>query len=314
MKKTAILFPGQGSQYVGMGAPFLDDVEAAELLERAEKISGYPLVRLTQEGPLEELTRGIHLQPALTAINLICWQQLQKRLPGFKPVCSAGHSLGEYSALFCAGVFAEDDALRLVTRRGELMEREGTARPGGMHAVLGLDIATIERLLNEYEGEGVVVVANHNTPQQIVISGDEKGLEGLGALCREEGGKCIPLPVSLANHSPLVAGAVEDFRSFIDTVEVHPPALPVFFNITASTEQRPDEIRRIMAEQVVSRVRWVDSIAAMVDAGVEIFVELGPKSVLTGMMKKLLPRKSGIVCLQADTPDAMDRVARAIAA
>ena len=314
MKKTAVLFPGQGSQYLGMGKAFVEaDSEAAAIMDMAESISGFPLRRLSYEGPLEELTRVLYLQPALTAVNLICWQQLCKRLPGWQPHFAAGHSLGEYSALYAAGVLSLQDTLSVVTRRGELMEREGERNPGGMAAVLGLDLATVEELLRAKEREGVAVVANHNTAQQIVLSGDSAGLAAAGALCKEKGGKIIPLQVSVANHSPLVAGAVPDFAEFMAKTDFQAPKLPVLFNVSAGLEHNPARIRELMAYQIASKVRWLEIVEAMLADGVEVFVELGPKSVLTGMVKKILPKGAETICLQADTPEALDEVARAIA-
>ena len=178
MKKTAIIFPGQGSQYIGMGQALVEqDPDAASLMDLAEQISSFPIRRLCFEGPMDDLTRVLYLQPALTAVNLLCWQQFCKRLPGFTPSFFAGHSLGEYSALHGAGVLSLEDTLGLVTKRGELMEREGSAHPGGMRAVIGLTLAEIEDLLAGAAGEGVVVVANHNTATQIVLSGDKAGLD-----------------------------------------------------------------------------------------------------------------------------------------
>ena len=314
MKKTAIFFPGQGSQYIGMGQQFLEqDQDAAGLFRLGSEISGFPLKELCLNGPLEELTRVLHLQPALTVINLICWQQLLKMIPGFQPDYLAGHSLGEYSALHAAGVLSAADTLSLVTKRGELMEREGAANPGGMRAVLGLTRDTVEALLLNSTGPGVAVIANHNTPAQVVISGDAQGLDALGALCQEEGGKVIPLQVSVANHSPLVAGAVADFADFMETVSFQAPSVPVFFNVTAESIEQPEDIRSVMARQIASPVRWVEIVDKMVADGVEVFVELGPKNVLTGMMRKILPRKSGVTCLQADTPELLGKVADAIA-
>ena len=310
MKKTAILFPGQGSQYIGMGQALIEaDQEAAALMEMAEEISGFPLKKLCLEGPIEDLTRVLHLQPALTAINLICWQQLKKALPDLVPAYAGGHSLGEYSALQAAGVLSAEDTMTLVTKRGEFMEREGAANPGGMLAVLGLTIEEIDKLLNSYTGAGVVVVANHNAEQQIIISGDQEGLDGFSEICRENGAKkIVPLKVSVANHSPLVAGAVDDFSACMAKIPFHTPQVPVLFNVTATQETGPETIRDIMGRQIASRVRWYESMNRMIEDGVEVFVELGPKTVLTGMMRKILPRKSPVTCVQADTPELLEKV------
>ena len=311
MKKTAILFPGQGSQYIGMGQALIEaDQEAAALMEMAEEVSGFPLKKLCLEGPIEDLTRVLHLQPALTAINLICWQQLKKALPDFVPAYAGGHSLGEYSALQAAGVLSAEDTMALVTKRGEFMEREGAANPGGMLAVLGLTIEVIDNLLKSYTGAGIVVVANHNAEQQIIISGDQEGLDGFSEMCRENGAKkIVALKVSVANHSPLVAGAVDDFSACMAAVQFNTPQIPVLFNVTASQETTPETIREIMARQIASRVRWYESMNRMIEDGVEVFVELGPKTVLSGMMRKILPRKSPVICVQADTPELLGKAA-----
>jgi len=313
MKKTAIIFPGQGSQYLGMGQEFIQsDNDAAALMELAEEISGFPLKKLCSDGPLEDLTRVLHLQPAMTVVNLLCWQQLAKALPDFTPAYVAGHSLGEYSALHVSGVLSAKDTLALVTKRGEFMEREGVAHPGGMRAILGLKIGEIDELCNTYNGNGAVVVANHNSEQQIIISGDITGLDEVSALCQEKGAKVIPLPVSVANHSPLVAGAVPDFSAFMETIAFGRPQVPVIFNATANSEEDPAVIREIMASQIASRVRWYEAVSSMINDGVEVFVELGPKKVLSGLMRKILPRKSPVQCLQADTPALLEKVVSAI--
>lgn len=315
MKKTAILFPGQGSQFIGMGQEFVDqDPDASALMDLAEKISGFPLRALCFEGPMEDLTRVLYLQPALTVINLICWQQLLKLVPGFQPSFLAGHSLGEYSALHGAGVLTLEDTLSLVTKRGELMEREGALHPGGMRAVVGLGIAEVEAVLQGFSGPGVAVVANHNTASQIVLSGDAAGLDAVGAQCAAKGAKVIPLKVSVANHSPLVAGAVDDFAAYMDGIAFNPPQIPVLFNVTGGYEKGPAEMKAIMARQIASRVRWLTIVEQMIAEGVEVIVELGPKNVLTGMMKKILPKNSAITCLQADSPESLAKVAEALIA
>uniref|UniRef100_UPI0040563C79 ACP S-malonyltransferase n=1 Tax=Candidatus Electronema sp. TaxID=2698783 RepID=UPI0040563C79 len=314
MKKTAILFPGQGSQYLGMGKAFIEtDPDAAAMMDTAERVSGFPLRQLCFDGPLEELTRVLHLQPALTAVNLICWQQLQKMLPGFCPAWAVGHSLGEYSALHAAGVLSAEDTIALVTKRGEFMERENAANPGGMQAVLGLSIERVERLLAEYTGAGMVVVANHNSQQQIIISGDAEGLEGFSEVCKAAGAKkIVPLKVAGANHSPLVAGAVPDFAACMEKIRFNPPNVPILFNVTAAPENDPAAIRTIMARQIASRVRWHESVCQMIADGVKVFLELGPGSVLTGMMKKILPTGSTAVCVQADSLESLAKAAQII--
>ena len=312
MKKTAVIFPGQGSQFIGMGREFLEsESKARKLMGMAEDVSDFPLEKLCLEGPMEELTRVVHLQPAITVTNLICWQALLEALPGFQPAFTAGHSLGEYSALYAAGVVSAEDCMALVTRRGELMEREGQEHPGGMRAVLGMTIEEIDALLESYPGGGMVVVANHNTEKQVVISGDAEGLDGFAAACSEKGAKVIPLKVSVANHSPLVAGAVGDFAVFMGATDFNRPAVPVIFNVTADVEEDPGIIRTIMARQIASRVRWLESVERMLNEGVEVFVEAGPKNVLTGLMRKIVPQGAA-TCVQFDTPAGLEKVVQAI--
>ncbi len=302
--KTAILFPGQGSQFLGMGREFIEsDPDCAAIMEQAEAVCDFPLRRLCLEGPMAELTRAVHLQPAITVTNLICWLALQKAWGKQAAVtCFAGHSLGEYSALCAAGVLSIADTIRLVAMRGSLMEREGQKRPGGMRAVLGLDLAALEDLVGRGAGAGVVTIANHNTEQQIVISGEMAALDRVAALAAEQGGKVIPLAVSVANHSPLVADAVPDFARFMDTIPFQPPHTPIYFNVSATCVEDPLLIRSMMASQIASRVRWLEIIQSMIAQGVDTFIEVGPKTVLKGMMRKIVSPDSACQTLQFDAP------------
>lgn len=303
-KKTAILFPGQGSQFVGMGRDFIDgDPEAGRLMDMAESVCGFPLRKLCMEGPLEELTRAVHLQPAITVTNLICWQAVRKA--GIRPDFFAGHSLGEYSALCAAGVLTPEDTLALVTERGRLMEREGSKNPGGMQAILGLTLEEVTTLLEGLSGKGSVTVANHNSEKQVVVSGDFEALKEAAAAVAEKGGKAIPLQVSVANHSPLVADAVPDFRKAMAGVKFNSPATPLLFNVTAAEEQDSDVIRDIMARQIASRVRWLDIINILIARDVRVFIEVGPKNVLTGLLRKILPREYECQRVQIDNPGTL---------
>ncbi len=307
--KIAVLFPGQGSQYIGMAQEFVNSKkECAGLMEMAENTCDLKLQELCGQGPMEELTRATNLQPAITIANLICWQAFMDETQGKVEVSSfAGHSLGEYSALYAAGVITAEDAMKLVSKRGALMEREGVKNPGGMRAVLGLDIDAIEIIIADYDGEGVVTAANHNTPQQIVISGSFVALDGVTAVAEEQGGKVIPLNVSVANHSPLVADAVPDFTEFMADTDFNMPKIPVYFNVTADTETDPKKMKGMMANQIASKVRWYEIITAMVDDGVDTFIEVGPKSVLKGLMRKITPKGSKVTSLQFDCPDSLEK-------
>ena len=307
--KIAVLFPGQGSQYLGMGQEFTaTDPECAALLAMAEATCELKLGTLCEVGPMEELTRATNLQPAITITNLICWQAFKNALGNEVSVsCFAGHSLGEYSALYAAGVISAEETMRLVSKRGALMEREGTKNPGGMRAVLGLDIKTIEEIIASYQGEGVVTAANHNTPQQVVISGSIPALDEVGSLAEEKGGKVIALNVSVANHSPLVADAVPDFTKFMDEIEFKSPRVPVYFNVSAAKETDTDTIKEMMAGQIASRVRWCEIIEAMLAEGVDTFIEVGPKAVLKGMIRKIIPKGTKVTSLQFDTPASLSQ-------
>ncbi len=302
--KTAIIFPGQGSQYVGMGREFLaQDPEARTLLAQAEELSGLPLGRFCLEGPTEELTRTLNLQPALTVINLICFGAVERA--GIRADYYAGHSLGEYSALAAAGVLSFADTIRLVTERGRLMEREAAQNPGTMAAVVKLDLATVREIVAQAAGQGRLTIANHNSAAQGVISGDSAAVAAAAALAKERGGKAIPLPVSGAWHSELIAGAIPDFARIMAATPFNPPATPLLFNVTAAPEEEPTAIKEIMARQIAATVRWYEIVENLRTAGVQTFIEVGPKNVLSGLLKKILPADSPCRILQVENPETL---------
>ena len=288
MKKTAFFFPGQGSQSIGMGLDFYQEFDfARELFDMAEEITKINLSKLCFKGPMEDLTMTVNLQPAVTAVNLVCLAAIEKE--GITADISAGHSLGEYSALSASGVISKEDTLRLVFKRGELMHRESTKHEGAMHAIIGLAIDKVQKFVDEVQGEGVVSVANHNTEHQIVITGTPEQVEKVSSLAVLQKARAVPLKVSGAWHSELIKGAVDEFRIFLDTVSFNTPERTIIHNVTADFEKNPEEIKSIMARQLCSPVRWYDSMLKLIDEKVEIFVEVGPGRVLTGLLKKILP-------------------------
>ncbi|MBW2015624.1 MAG: ACP S-malonyltransferase [Deltaproteobacteria bacterium] len=287
-RKIAFLFPGQGSQYVGMGLHMAETFqEAKEVFEQADEICRKPISRFCFEGPMEELTLTVNLQPAVTAVSLSCLAALLQA--GIRPEVVAGHSLGEYAALVAAGVLSREGALALVQKRGELMHREALAHPGAMAAIIGLPIEEVRMIVDEARDTGVLGIANHNTAEQIVITGERDPVSRAVVLAKERKARAVPLKVSGAWHSRLMENAVKDFRSFMEDVSFSEPRCPVLFNATAEEETDPRKIKDLMANQLISPVRWYDIILRMHREGIDAFVEVGPKNVLSGLVKKILP-------------------------
>ncbi len=287
-EKVAFLFPGQGSQYVGMGRDLQDGFpEARGVFERVDEICGKPISRLCFEGPMETLTLTENLQPAIAAVSLACLEVLKSW--SIRPAVSAGHSLGEYAALVSSEAISSDDALQLVQKRGELMHREALANPGAMAAVVGLDLQAVEDVVAQAKEGEVLAVANHNTADQVVITGQEGAVSRAARLMKGRGGKAIPLKVSGAWHSPLMAGAVEEFRGFMEHIRFSSPKSAILLNATAECGSDPEQIKDIMSRQLISPVRWYEIVRNILSQDITTFVEIGPKKVLTGLLKKIAP-------------------------
>jgi [acyl-carrier-protein] S-malonyltransferase len=284
--KLAFLFPGQGAQKPGMGRALAErHAEALAVFEAADRSLGFPLSRLCWEGPLDELTKSMNAQPALLTHGVAAWKMLESA--GIKPSWAAGHSLGEYTACVATGAIAFEEAVRLVRRRGELMYRAGQERPGTMAAVLGLTREQVDEVCAEASESGVVVAANDNAPGQVVISGEIPAVERACEIARDRGARrAIRLEVSGAFHSPLMASASRDLEAALDRARIGDASCPVVANVSAEPVRAASEIRDALKRQLLGAVRWRSSMTTLLEAGAG-FVELGPGSVLRGLLRTI---------------------------
>jgi [acyl-carrier-protein] S-malonyltransferase len=304
--RVAFLFPGQGSQYVGMGKDFAENFSSArDVFSAVDRICGKSISSLCFSGPIENLTITDALQPAVVAVDLAILGALQER--GMEPYVSAGHSLGEYAALASAGIVAFEDALKLAAKRGELMHREAMAHPGGMVAVIGLDLESVRHIVEEAKEKDVLDVANHNAAEQVVITGETVALKRAVSLVKERKAKAVPLKVSGAWHSGLMAGGVSEFRERMEGIKFSHPKSLMIFNATAAPESDPVKIKDTMARQLVKPVLWYDTVNRMAADGVTAYVEVGPKNVLTGLVKKILPADSNATLYNVQDIESFER-------
>lgn len=288
MGKTAFIFPGQGAQSVGMGKDAYDAVPAArDLFLSADEQLGFPLSSIIFNGPDEDLKQTVNTQPALLATSMAYLEAIRGK--GIEPDYVAGHSLGEYSALVCAGVLSFEEAISIVRARGEYMEAAVPGGQGAMAAVLGADREALSELCKSITTEGhVVELANMNCPGQSVISGSAQGVAAAAERVKEAGGKrAIPLEVSGPFHSTLMKEAANRLADKLEQAAFNTPSVPVVANVTARPVEDAAAIRGLLVEQVYSPVLWHDSVEWMIAQGVDTFVEIGPGSVLSGLIKKI---------------------------
>ncbi len=304
--KTAFLFPGQGSQYVGMGEELHRNYPVVRrILTRADEVLGFSLTRLCFEGPREELQKTANTQPAVFAVSIACFEVLREK--GITPDVVAGHSLGEYTALAVAGAFSFEDGLRLVRRRGQLMQEAVPLGTGGMVAVLGLEREALKEIVAEAGRAGVINPANFNCPGQVVLAGEMPALERAVDLAKQAGAKkCVPLSVSGPFHSSLMRNAGERLAQALDGIEIRDPQTPVVANVDGRFLTAAAEVKAALVRQIYSPVRWEEGIQALIGAGVRTFVEVGPGKVLSGLVKKIASREA--VILNVEDGDSLQKV------
>lgn len=305
MSAPCFLFPGQGSQVLGMGKAFFDhSKEVRDLFAEAADITGLDIAKLCFEGPFEELTQTRNLQPAMTTVVLACLMGMEEYdvIPAFV----AGHSLGEFSALAAARVISFSDCLRLVTERGRLMQEQAEKAPGTMAAFARVEPERLEALCAELAKTELVCLANYNSPEQIVASGSVAGMEKLELAVKGVGGRAIRLPVSGAWHSPLMKEAESRFAELLESTPFAHAKVPVLMNVTGKAETEGEKIKEFMKRQICSSVRWYQSMREAWLNGCRTFVELGPKGILIKMLPASVPDRSVLVTYVVDSPVALD--------
>jgi [acyl-carrier-protein] S-malonyltransferase len=288
MSKFAIVFPGQGSQAIGMLADLAVNFDVVkQTFAEASEVLGYDLWALVQDGAAEDLNQTDRTQPALLTASVAIWRVWQEQ-GGEQPTVLAGHSLGEYSALVCAGVIDFKEAVKLVELRGQLMQEAVPAGVGAMSAIIGLDNDSIAKACEEAAQDQIVSPVNFNSPGQVVIAGNKEAVERANVLCKEAGAKrALPLPVSVPSHCALMKPAADKLAVALEAIEFNVPSIPVINNADVQTENDPVAIKLALVKQLYGPVRWTESVERMANEGIEQLLEMGPGKVLTGLTKRI---------------------------
>jgi len=288
--QVAFLFPGQGSQSIGMGKQLAETYPIAkEIFDQADQLLGVPLTRIAWDDPPDQLNDTVNTQPALFVHSIASLRVLQEYFPNLQPAFVAGHSMGELTALVSAGSLDFEAGLSLVRKRGELMKQAGEKSPGGMAAIIGVDIDLVDEICNTASlGTEIVQIANDNCPGQVVISGSSNALEQAMTSAKKAGArKVIRLAVSIAAHSPLMNHAQDGFNRAVDEVPLIDPLIPIIGNVNAQPLNQVGDIREDLQAQLYSRVRWTESVRYMLSGGISNFIEIGNNSVLTSLLKRI---------------------------
>lgn len=305
MSKFAIVFPGQGSQAVGMLADLAEQYDVVkQTFAEASQVLGYDLWALVQDGPVEDLNQTFRTQPALLAASVAIWRVWQQ-VGLEQPAILAGHSLGEYSALVCAGVIDFKQAIKLVELRGRLMQQAVPAGTGAMYAIIGLEDEAIAKACAEAAQGEVVSPVNFNSPGQVVIAGQKDAVERAGMLCKEAGAKrALPLPVSVPSHCALMKPAADELAKTLAELEFTVLQIPVINNVDVTAETDPAKIKEALIRQLYSPVRWTECVEAMSAQGIEKLIEMGPGKVLTGLTKRIVKTLEGVAVNDVASLDA----------